>query len=168
MIRSFNCKEHLPYAEVVPDLTTATFNDNQHHQHHSDESIALGSNVKPNQSQLANIAAPTSPKLTKDHQLRNQNHFVETKTTHNCSNGLQDGNYIFRSISREDWSFCGFSGLIFTNSISRSSFARYSGGRVCHFAAASSVMGPIFESSPSNGLPPLHHHLSSRQPPLLC
>jgi hypothetical protein len=120
--------------------------------------------VKPNQSQLATIAAPTSPKLTKDHQLRNQNHFVQTKTTHNCPNGLQDGNYIFRSISRKDWSFCGFSGTDFHELHLQIKdcrcFARYSGDRVCHFAAASSVMGPIFESSPSNGLPPLSTTIS--------
>jgi hypothetical protein len=30
-----------------------------------------------------------------------------------CPNGLSDGNYIFRSSSEEDWSFCGVAGLGF-------------------------------------------------------
>jgi hypothetical protein len=141
------------HAHDIPDTdTTATFDDYQHH-HHSDGSIVLGNHL---QDQLATPAvAGTSPKLGKSHHLRIQNQFIqtETKTTLNCPNGLQDGNYIFRSSSEEDWSFCGVSGTgsheFHFQIRDCECFAGISGGRVCDFAAPSpsSSVESIFKSS---------------------
>jgi hypothetical protein len=133
------------YAHDLPgtDATAGTFNDHQHH-HHSDESIVLGNHLKPHQYQLATTAAAISPK----------NQFIQTKTTRTCPNGLQDGNYLFRSSSEEDWSFCGVSGTGFHEfhfQISNCKcFAGISRGRVCDSAvpSPSSIREPIFKSSP--------------------
>jgi hypothetical protein len=143
------------YAHNLPDphtdTTAGTFEDDQHH--HSDKSITLKNNLKPKQHQLPADFA-TSPKLIKSHLLRNQNQFLQTKTILNCPNGLQDGNYIFRSSSEEDWSFCSVSGSGFHEFHFQikdcECFAGISAGRVCAFAApsASSVVESISKSPP--------------------
>jgi hypothetical protein len=128
-------------AHAVADTATATFDDHQHHSH-SDKSAALKNDVKPYQHQLA-------PKLIQSHHFRNQNQLIQTKN--NCPNSLQDGNYIFRSSSEEDWSFCGVSGTGFHEFYFQirncECFAGISGGRVCASASPSSVVEPIFKSS---------------------
>jgi hypothetical protein len=53
---------------------------------------------------------PSSSKLIKSQHFGNKKQLIPTKTTITCPNGLQDGEYIFRSTSEEDWSFCGVSG----------------------------------------------------------
>jgi hypothetical protein len=82
----------------------------------TDESIAMGKTMKKNQDEFTidgPDSAPTPPKFIKYQDPRIKKQIHPTKTTNTCPNGLQDGTYIFRSLSQENWSFCGVSGSSF-------------------------------------------------------
>jgi hypothetical protein len=142
----------------APDIsdastTTAAAFDSQQ-QYHSNELITGGEIEKQNQHELTTTtAAVSSSKFIQSHHFPNQNQFIQAKTTLICPNGLQDGNYIFRSSSssEEDWSFCGVSGAGFHEFHFQikncECFAEGSGVRVCASTAPSSIE-PTFISSP--------------------
>jgi hypothetical protein len=112
---------------------------------------------------IASPATRSSLKSTAAHSDIQHNHPspspVPTISSTTCPNGLEDGNYLFRSYSEQSWIFCGVSGAGYRElSFQISDCECHAGvyGEVCadditfsSVAVAPSIMPPFVEQSPN-------------------